>query len=105
MCGGGVRDDKDGTVRTASQRRADALVEMARRSAALDHGEVAEGRRSRVVLSVVLGLDAFEHLCELLEGTPITRPRPRTRNRPDPSGDTDGDDNYGVDDSNDNGNG
>lgn len=217
-----LADDKDGIVRTASQRRADALVEMARRSAALDHGEVAEGRRSRVVLSVVVGLDTVEHLCELLAGTPITpgelvplldrldierivfdgrdhdvtkvssqrnftgalrraiqirdrrcthpsvcdtpadrcdvdhaverirggetsrrngriecpthnrnkqlhdraptgwriqripyaalpetgtRPRPRTRNRPDRSGDTDGDHRYGVDDSNDNGNG
>lgn len=67
-----LADGAAGSVRTSGQRRADALVEMARRSAALDAGEVAVGRRSRVVLSVVVGLNTVEHLCELLGGTPIT---------------------------------
>ncbi|MEX2625274.1 MAG: DUF222 domain-containing protein [Ilumatobacteraceae bacterium] len=65
-------DQSTGNVRTASQRRADAAVEMARRSAALDGAEVDAGRAPRVTLSVVLGLNAVEHLCELLSGTVIT---------------------------------
>ncbi|CAN5396650.1 hypothetical protein BH23ACT3_BH23ACT3_07320 [soil metagenome] len=64
-------DRATGRVRTTSQRRADALVEMARRSAALDTAETAAGKPARIVLSVVLGLNTFEHLCELADGTPM----------------------------------
>jgi hypothetical protein len=61
-----------GRVRTAGQRRADARVEIARRSAALDTAETAAGKPARIVLSVVIGLNTFEHLCELADGTPMT---------------------------------
>ncbi|TVR28083.1 MAG: HNH endonuclease [Ilumatobacter sp.] len=64
-------DRADHQVRTAQQRRADALVEMARRSAALDTAETAAGTPARVVLTVVLGLNEFERLCELADGTPL----------------------------------
>jgi hypothetical protein len=59
-------DKASGTIRTARQRRADALVEMAHRSA-----DTQAGQPARVSLSVVLGLNTFEHLCELAEGTPL----------------------------------
>jgi hypothetical protein len=65
-------DQGNGRVRTPRQRRADALVEMARRSATLDTAETAAGRPARIVLSVVLGLNEFERLCELADGTPLT---------------------------------
>jgi hypothetical protein len=65
-------DQATGRVRTAGQRRADALVEIARRSAALDTAESAAGKPARIVLSVVIGLNTFEHLCELADGTPMT---------------------------------
>jgi hypothetical protein len=64
-------DLESGTIRTARQRRADAMVEMARRSATLDASEMASGTPARVALSVVMGLGQFEHLCELAVGTPI----------------------------------
>lgn len=57
-----------GCIRTACQRRADALVEMARRSAALTE----PGKPARIALTVVVGLNTVEHLCELADGTPIS---------------------------------
>ena len=65
-------DRANGGTRSAQQRRADALVEMSRRSAALDSAETAAGKPARIVLSVVLGLNEFERLCELADGTPLT---------------------------------
>jgi hypothetical protein len=60
----------DKLVRTATQRRADALVEMARRSAACPTGT----RRTRPLLSVLVGYPTFKNfLCELADGTPLTR--------------------------------
>jgi hypothetical protein len=64
-------DLQAGTIRTARQRRADAMVEMARRSATLSGTEAGPGKSARVALSVVMGLSQFEHLCELAVGTPI----------------------------------
>lgn len=69
---GDRRDPEACQRRTARQRRADALVEMARRSAALSHEEVTSGTPARLSLTVVLGLNDVEQLCELAEGTPIS---------------------------------
>jgi hypothetical protein len=63
-----LADKADGTVRTAAQRRAAALVEMAKRSAAMPAGAT----RPRVVLSVLLGDDSFRTLCELSGGVVTT---------------------------------
>ena len=54
--------------RTASQRRADALVRMAERSAAKAPGAV----EPRVLLHVLAGTDAVERMCELSDGTVLT---------------------------------
>jgi hypothetical protein len=60
----------DKLARTATQRRADALVELARRSAACPTGT----RRTRPLVSVLVGYETFKgHLCELADGTPLTR--------------------------------
>lgn len=61
-------DRASGRVRTAPQRRADALVEMARRSAAVTE----PGKPARIVLTVVVGLNTVEHLCELAAGSPLS---------------------------------
>ena len=53
--------------RTADQRRADAIVEMARRSAGSD-----EKRRARPLFTVLLGYEAFARMCELADGTVVT---------------------------------
>jgi hypothetical protein len=67
-CGPDCGADKLG--RTATQRRADALVEMARRSAACPTGT----RRTRPLISVLVGYETFKgHLCELADGTPLSR--------------------------------
>jgi len=56
-------------VRTAGQRRADALVEMARRSAA----KSSSHRPARPLISVLIGVETFAgRVCELADGTPIT---------------------------------
>jgi hypothetical protein len=52
-------------ARTPAQRRADALVEMARRSAAMAPG----AQRGRILLTVVSGPERFHRMCELLDGT------------------------------------
>ncbi|MFN8023252.1 MAG: HNH endonuclease signature motif containing protein [Acidimicrobiales bacterium] len=60
-------DAKVGITRTASQRRAAALVEMAQRSATAP----ADGRRPLPLFSVVVGSDTMDHLCELSNGIVI----------------------------------
>jgi hypothetical protein len=52
-------------ARTPRQRRHDALLEMARRSATAP----AHGKAPRPLLSVLVGYDAFTHICELADGT------------------------------------
>src|SRR3954468_1657252 len=60
----------DKLARTATQRRADALIEMARRSAACPTG----ARRTRPLVSVLVGYETFKgHLCELADGTALSR--------------------------------
>jgi hypothetical protein len=54
--------------RTAAQRRADALVEMAIRS----RTKPKDGRRPEPLFTVVLGLPRFEQLCELASRTVVT---------------------------------
>ena len=53
--------------RSPARRRADALIEMAKRSAI-----VSEGSEPRVSVMVVAGHDRFADVCETLDGTPIT---------------------------------
>jgi Domain of unknown function (DUF222) len=53
--------------RTAEQRRADALAEMARRSATLSDGTAP----ARPLFTVVVGYHAFSRLCELADGTVV----------------------------------
>ena len=62
-----LQDLRDGVERTATQRRADALVEMAMRSATAP----ADGLRPRPLLSVTIGIDPFNHLCQTAAGTVI----------------------------------
>jgi hypothetical protein len=57
-----------GIVRTGSQRRAAALVEMATRSA----NTPADGRRPRPLFTVLLGDDSFTRMCEMADGHVIT---------------------------------
>jgi hypothetical protein len=54
--------------RTAAQRRADAFVEMARRSAAMDPNAVMP----RPLFTVLVGYDSFSKTCELSCGTVVT---------------------------------
>jgi hypothetical protein len=54
--------------RTPAQRRADALVEMATRARTAP----ADGRRPEPLFSILIGLPAFEQLCELANGTVLT---------------------------------
>ncbi|HSP27285.1 MAG TPA: DUF222 domain-containing protein, partial [Ilumatobacteraceae bacterium] len=63
-----LSDKRDGVTRTASQRRAAALVEMARRSATAPAG----GRRPKPLFTVLVGDDTLSQLCELANGTVIT---------------------------------
>src|SRR5690606_38746671 len=53
--------------RTTSQRRADALVLMATRSAT-----PANGQAPRPLFTVLIGRQAFDRTCELANGTVIT---------------------------------
>ena len=62
-----LADQTAGVTRTAAQRRAAALVEMATRSACTPQGS----RRPAPLFTVVLGDDSFAHLCELATGTII----------------------------------
>jgi hypothetical protein len=54
--------------RTAAQRRADALVEMAIRS----RTKPKDGRRPEPLFTIVLGLPRFAQLCELASRTVVT---------------------------------
>jgi hypothetical protein len=58
-------DAAAGRKRTPAQRRAAALVEMARRSAQDPHSS----RSARPLFTVLVGEQSFKHLCELAEGT------------------------------------
>ena len=57
----------DDLARTPVQRRADALVEMATRSATMPAG----GRRPKPLFTVVLGRPALERMCRIDGGTTI----------------------------------
>jgi hypothetical protein len=59
--------EDDDVVRTSSQRRALALIEMARRSAAAR----TTGRRARPLFTVLVGDETLSNLCELANGTVI----------------------------------
>lgn len=61
------QDECEGTLRTVQQRRADALVEMAMRSATAP----ADGLRPRPLFTVTIGIDPFSWLCETAAGTVI----------------------------------
>lgn len=63
-------DQRCGSDRTDRQRKADALVEMARRAVAAP----PHARQPRPLVSVVMGDWSFRHLCELSNGT-IINPR------------------------------
>ena len=62
-----LQDERDGTIRTVQQRRADALVEMAMRSATAP----ADGLRPRPLFTVMIGIEPFTKLCELANGTVV----------------------------------
>ncbi len=62
-----LRDLADGVVRTATQRRADALVEMSRRSRSASEG----GPRPRPLVTVLVGETTLARICELSTGTVI----------------------------------
>ena len=55
--------------RTSAQRRADAQVEMARRSRAYRDGKY---RRPRPLITVHVGLGTFTRMCELADGTVVS---------------------------------
>jgi hypothetical protein len=61
-------DQKSGRIRTASQRRADALVEMAHRSRTAS----PQGLRPRPLITLLCGETSFTRMCELAEGTVVT---------------------------------
>jgi hypothetical protein len=63
------RDPLPGELaRTPAQRRADALVEMARRSASADE----HGRRPEPLVVILVGVEGFARSCELLDGTVLS---------------------------------
>jgi hypothetical protein len=57
----------DQLPRTAPQRRLDALVEMARRSASMP----ADAQSPRPLFTVLVGYEAFAKLCEMADGTVV----------------------------------
>lgn len=63
-----LADQADGTVRTASQRKAAALVEMATRS----NTAPADGKRPTPLFTALVGDRSVERLCELASGTVIS---------------------------------
>jgi hypothetical protein len=63
-----LADRREGVVRTAAQRRAAALVEMAQRSATVP----AKGKRPRPLFTVLVGDESFTRMCELANGQVIT---------------------------------
>jgi hypothetical protein len=65
----GERATVDNLGRTSAQRRHDALVEMATRSAAMP----ADARRPRYLLTVLVGYETMKgRICELADGTVLT---------------------------------
>jgi hypothetical protein len=62
------QDAAAGVVRTPSQRRAAALVDMAQRSASLSEGSPP----ARPLFTVLVGADTLNRLCELAEGTVLS---------------------------------
>ncbi len=62
-----LEDQRGGCTRTPAQRRAAALVEMARRSATQ-----AAGRRPAPLFTVLVGEATFQRVCELASGTVVT---------------------------------
>jgi Domain of unknown function (DUF222) len=60
-------DQRTGNIRSDKQRRADALVEMARRAMAAP----ADAKQPRPLITVVLGDWSLRQLCELSDGTII----------------------------------
>jgi hypothetical protein len=62
-----LQDERDGTFRTIQQRRCDALVEMAKRSTTAP----ADGLRPRPLLTITIGIEPFNRLCQLASGTVI----------------------------------
>ena len=62
-----LKDRADGVIRTASQRRAAALVEMATRSATAP----PDGQRPRPLFTVLVGDHTFQRLCELADGAVV----------------------------------
>jgi hypothetical protein len=71
-----LADKKTGNLRTVTQRRADALVEMAHRSRTSKPG----GLRPRPLITIHTGEQSFGRICELAVGTVIapgpSRPPP-----------------------------
>ena len=63
-----LTDRRSDVVRTATQRRAAALVEMASRSASAH----ANGRRPKPLITTLVGDESLSHLCELANGTVIS---------------------------------
>jgi hypothetical protein len=63
-----LADQRDEVTRTASQRRAAALVVMATRSATAP----ANGRRPKPLFTALVGDATVSHLCELANGTVTT---------------------------------
>jgi hypothetical protein len=76
------RDPLPGELaRTPAQRRADALVEMARRSASADE----HGRRPEPLVVILVGVEGFARSCELLDGTVLSPSISPTSSRNPPS--------------------
>ncbi len=63
-----LADKRTGNERTVTQRRADAMVEMATRSRTAPPG----GLRPRPLITFLVGHDSFARVCELATGTVIT---------------------------------
>jgi hypothetical protein len=63
----GPNATSDQLARTAGQRRADALVEMARRSGAMAPG----AQMPRPLLTILAGYGAFSTVCELADATVV----------------------------------
>jgi hypothetical protein len=62
-----LQDLRDDVERTPPQRRADALIEMAMRSATAP----ADGLRPRPLLTVTIGIEPFSWLCQTAAGAVI----------------------------------
>ena len=75
-----LADLRDGVERSTQQRRTDALVEMAMRSATAP----ADGLRPKPLFTVTIGIEPRNHLCETAAGT-ILAPGLLMRCSPTPS--------------------